>query len=187
MNSRSDGAELHSLLRNRWSPQTWDSTHAVTESEIASLLEAARWAPSAGNSQPWSFIVGTRGDTDHQRIVAHLAGSSRAWAPDASVLVVNICHRFIEGTDWDFSEFAEYDLGQAVAHMTIQAQAMDMAARQFRAFDLDALTREFAVPEHWKILTITAFGVARSPVVDEDRWEARDRTRRDDILWDTEP
>lgn len=184
MNQSSRGAELHTLLRNRWSPQTWDSTHTATESQIVSLLEAARWAPSAGNSQPWSFTVGARGDANHQRIVPHLAGSSKAWAPDASVLVVNICHRFIEGTDWDFSEFAEYDLGQAVAHMTIQAQAMGLSARQFRAFDLDSLTQELEIPMHWKILTITAFGVAQSP--ESDRWDPHDRTRRDDLLWNAQ-
>jgi nitroreductase len=124
--------QLHPLLRSRWSPRVWDPAHEATPTQVASLLEAARWAPSAGNSQPWSFIVGRRGDDTHRRVVKHLAGSSRAWAPNASLLVVNVCHLYVEGTDWAYSEFSSYDLGQAVAHMTLQAQAMGMAARQFR-------------------------------------------------------
>jgi nitroreductase len=151
--------DLHPLLRSRWSPTVWDRSHDATESHVSSLLEAARWAPSAGNSQPWSFIVARRGDDTHRRIVAHLAGSSRRWAPDASILVVNVCHRYVEDTEWEYSEFSVYDLGQAVAHMTLQGQAMGLAARQFRAFDRDALAADFAIVPHWQIMTMTAFGV----------------------------
>jgi hypothetical protein len=73
-------------------------------------------------------------------------------------LVANLCHRQVEGTDWDYSEFALYDLGQAVAHMTLQAQALGLYARQFRAFDRAGLAVEFAVPSHWEVTTMTAFG-----------------------------
>jgi nitroreductase len=170
--------DLHPLLRNRWSPRTWDPAHEVTDAQVASLLEAARWAPSAGNSQPWSFVVARRGDDTHGRVVRHLARSSGAWAPDASLLVVNLCHLHVEGTDWDYSEFSAYDLGQAVAHMTLQAQAMGMGARQFRAFDRDGLTREFGVAAHWQVMTMTAFGVVpgQDPL-------PRERRRTDDLLW----
>lgn len=122
------------------------------------MLEAARRAPSAGNAQPWAFVVGRRGDPVHARMVPYLAGSSRPWAATAGVLVANLCHRFVEGTEWDYSEFALYDLGQAVAHMTVQAQALGLFARQFRAFDRPGLAAEFAVPAHWEVTTMTAFG-----------------------------
>jgi nitroreductase len=119
-----------------------------------------RWAPSAGNSQPWAFIVGRRGDSTHRRLVRHLASSSAAWAPTASLLVANLSHRWVEGTDWEYSEFSLYDLGQAVAHMTVQAQALGLSARQFRAFDRSGLAGEFAVPGHWEVTTMTALGAA---------------------------
>jgi hypothetical protein len=105
------------------------------------------------------------------------------------MLVVNVCHLYVEGTDWEYSEFSSYDLGQAVAHMTLQAQAMGMAARQFRAFDREALTDEFAISAHWQIMTITAFGVVPAPAPgdpsippanDVDR---RDRREMDELLW----
>jgi nitroreductase len=152
----------------------------VTEDQLTLLLEAARWAPSAGNSQPWSFIAGRRGDANHVRIARYLARSSAAWALRAGLLVVNLCHRFVEDTDWNYSEFSTYDLGQAVAHMTFQALSMGIAAHQFRAFDKDGVTREFALPPHWEVSTMTAFGV----VLDQAPGpRARRETR--DLLWPT--
>lgn len=173
----SETPELHPLLAARWSPSTFDPEHVASEAEVAALLEAARWAPSAGNSQPWAFIVGRRGDAVHDRLIAHLAGSSRRWVPSASVLVANLCHRFVEETDWDYSEFSLYDLGQAVAHMTIQGAALGLASRQFRAFDRDGVAREFDVPEHWEVTTMTAFG--RAPAAPP----ARERRASEQLRW----
>ncbi|MGN6607247.1 MAG: nitroreductase family protein, partial [Jatrophihabitans sp.] len=144
-------ADLHPLLAARWSPTSFDPDHVVAPDELAVLLEAARWAPSAGNSQPWAFVVGVRGDDTHARLVRHLAGSAARWAPTASLLVANLAHRFVEDTDWDYSEFSLYDLGQAVAHLGFQAAALGLAMRQFRAFDRDGLAAEFAVPPHWQV------------------------------------
>ena len=173
--------ELHELLAARWSPTTFDATHEASAADVESLLEAARWAPSAGNSQPWSFVVGRRGDETHERLVRHLAGSSARWAPTASILVANLGHLYVEDTDWEYSEFALYDLGQAVAHMTLQAAALGLAARQFRAFDREGLAAEFEVPEHWQVTTMTAFG--RTPAAPQ----ARPRRSLHDLNWPGEP
>ena len=155
---------LHPLLASRWSPTAFDATHEVPDRDTGLLLEAARWAPSAGNSQPWAFVVGRRGEETHRRLVRHLAGSSARWAPTASLLVANLSHRYVEDTDWDYSEFSLYDLGQAVAHMTLQAQALGLAVRQFRAFDREGVAAEFAIPGHWQVTTMSAIGRA----ADED-------------------
>ena len=161
----------------------------VTPEELGALLEAARWAPSAGNSQPWFFVTGHRGDDIHARLVSHLAGSSARWAPRAGLLVVNVCHRYVEGTGWDYSEFAQYDLGQAVAHMTLQAQAMGLGARQFAAFDRAALTADFGVPEHWYVTTMTAIGrvppwvTPHAAVKAGDAVVPRDRRPASDLRW----
>jgi nitroreductase len=168
---------LHPLLAARWSPTVFDPAHAASDEDVASVLEAARWAPSAGNSQPWAFVTGRRGDATHARLVRHLAASSARWAPTASLLVANLCHLYVEDTDWEYSEFALYDLGQAVAHMTVQAAACGMSARQFRAFDRDGLAAEFDVPKHWQVTSMTAFG--RAPAARPDR----DRRPADELRW----
>jgi nitroreductase len=180
---------LHPLLASRWSPTRFDPAHEIAQEEIEVLLQAARWAPSAGNSQPWAFIVARRGTAEHTRLARHLAGSSAAWAPSASLLVANLSHRFVEDTDWEFSEFSVYDLGQAVAHMSIQAQALGLHVRQFRAFDRDGIARDFAVPGHWEVTTLAAIGRAapgsgRTSALD-DTGESPVRARRalDEILW----
>lgn len=171
--------DLHPILRARFSPLAFDARHELSGGDIALLLEAARWAPSAGNSQPWGFVVGLRGERAHARLVRHLAASSRRWAPDASALVVNLVHRRIAGTDLSYSDFAEFDLGQAVAHMTIQAHAMGLACRQFRAFDLDGLTAELATEDGWSIVSMTAIGTG---IGDPDGpRERRDRAELTDV------
>ena len=182
-----DIPELHPLLAGRWSPTSFDPAHQVTTPEADLLLEAARWAPSAGNSQPWAFIVGCRGDDTHRRLLGHLAKSSARWAPTASLLVANLSHRFVEDTDWDYSEFALYDLGQAVAHMTVQARALDLHVRQFRAFDRDGIAAEFAVPGHWEVTTLSAIGRVVRPADIGGPLRAtdaeRERRPRDDLRW----
>jgi nitroreductase len=179
---------LHPLLAGRWSPSRFDPGHKISDAEIQLILEAARWAPSAGNSQPWAFIVGARETRVHARLTRHCAGSARLWAGEASVLVANLSHRYVEETDWEYSEFSLYDLGQAVAHMTIQAQALGLFARQFRAFDRDALHAEFAIPEHWEIATMTAIGRPATAPTSEDASDAagspaRQRRALEDLLW----
>ena len=185
---------LHPLLAARWSPTTFDASHDLAAPEIEALLEAARWAPSAGNSQPWAFIMGQRGDATHARLVRYLARSSAAWAPTASLLVANLAHRYVEDTDWEYSEFSLYDLGQAVAHLTVQAQALGLHVRQFRAFDRAGLAAEFAVPDHWEVTTMAAVGRAAATSVAQSapvrsstarRSDGPSRRRRsiNDILW----
>lgn len=149
---------LHPLLASRWSPTTFETWSAISVPEIESMLEAAKWAPSAGNSQPWGFIIGRRGEPDHDRLARHLAKSSVAWASTAGLLIANLSHRFVENTDLEYSELSVYDLGQAVAHMTFQAQFLGLSVRQFRAFDRDGLAAEFVVTQHWEVTSISAIG-----------------------------
>lgn len=118
----------------------------------------------------------------------HLTGSSAPWASTASLLIANLAHRFVEGTDWEYSEFSLYDLGQAVAHMTLQAESLGLSARQFRAFDRGGLTVDFAVPGHWEVTTMVAVGRpavadAPAPVVEMASSSARQRRAVSDILW----
>jgi nitroreductase len=172
-----DEPRLHPLLAQRWSPTAFDPAHEVSAAEVGVLLEAARWAPSAGNSQPWAFVAARRREPDHARLVAHLAPSSGRWAPAASLLVANLALRLVEGTDWEYSEFALYDLGQAVAHMTVQGRALGLQARQFRAFDREGIEADFAVPPHWQVTSMTAFGHVADPA------PARTRRARSDLRW----
>lgn len=153
-----DETGLHPLLSSRSSPTSFDPEHTLGEADVDLLLEAARWAPSAGNSQPWAFFPARREEAGHAVLARHLAPSARRWALSASALIVNIARRRVDDTELAYSEFADYDLGQAVAHLTIQAQAMGLACRQFRAFDLDALSDELRLAAGWDVVSMTAVG-----------------------------
>lgn len=176
---------VHPALAGRFSPVGFDPEFEIGAAHVDSLLDAARMAPSAGNGQPWMFLVARRGDAIHRRLVPHLARSSSMWAPDASLLVVNCTQVLVEGTaDWAYSEFAGYDLGQAVAHMTVQGLHLGLDAHQFRAFDRDALAAEFQIPPHWEATTMTAFGRAsHAPGDVSSAGTSRERASRDEITW----
>src|SRR5687767_13334842 len=81
-------APLHPLLAERWSPRAFDARHELTDSALTALLEAARWAPSASNTQPWRFAVALRGTAEHTALLEALAPGNRLWADAASALVV---------------------------------------------------------------------------------------------------
>jgi len=172
--------QIHPLLRERWSSRSFDPTYALGEDELEQLLEAARWAPSAGNSQPWAFLVFKRGEPAHQRFVETLSRGNTPWVPNASVVLVSL---FKAGDDEDpsftYSDYAEYDLGQSVAHLNIQASALGLGVHQFAGFDHDAVAREFGVPASWRVTTGIAVGrYARAGDDSVDpRWDGRERVR----------
>ncbi len=104
----------------------------------------------------------------------------------ASLLVANLSHRHVEDTDWDYSEFSLYDLGQAVAHMTLQAQALGLSVRQFRAFEREGMAADFAVPDHWEVTTMSAIGRAAPPgpgAAGPDGQPDRQRRAVEQIVW----
>ena len=154
--------ELLPMLRDRRSISAYDPEHELADGELALLLEAARWSPSAGNSQPWAFLVGRRGDPAHTSFVGLLAPSVRRWAPAASALVFSL-NRVATGPEddaLDYSDYAQYDLGQAVALLTVQASALGLGVHQFAAFDHAGLSTLAGVPRHWRVTTGLAVGRA---------------------------
>ncbi|WP_369386266.1 hypothetical protein AB5J72_00535 [Streptomyces sp. CG1] len=96
---------------------------------------------------------------------------------DAGLLVVTLTSRHVGDTQLLYSEFADYDLGQAIAHMTIQAQAIGLAAHQFRAFGLEGLTKELGRNPGWAIVSMIALGKAAG-----DPSQGRDRRSIADLL-----
>lgn len=150
-------AELHPLLAGRWSPRGFDTDHELSDAELAALLEAARWAPSSANRQPWRFVVGRRGEPTFDRIVAHLAEGNVRWAPRASLLLLAASvNADADGASW--LPWSRYDTGQAMAHLTVQAGALDLAVHQMAGFDIPGIAAEFALPETVEPLAVIAVG-----------------------------
>ncbi|MGY0004986.1 nitroreductase family protein [Micromonospora sp. I033] len=148
--------DLTPLLAFRWSPRAFDPAAELTEDEATSLLEAARWAPSAGNTQPWRFALGHRQDETWKRIFVSLPADDQRWTRHAAALVVG-AHT---GGD---PERAAYDLGQAVAHLTVQATALGLHVRQLTRFDRAGLATELDLAVGIRPLVVVAVGRLGDP------------------------
>lgn len=172
-----DTAEpLHDLLAGRWSPRAFDGA-PPTGPELRALLEAARWAPSRGNTQPWAFVGGLAGAPGFAAVGATLTRGN-AWAARAGALLV-ACHRETL-PDGDPAPHAAYDLGQAVAHLSVQAEALRLRVHQMAGFDPAAVRSAFGVPDDWVPLTAIAIGHQAAPeVLEDDAREARERAPRE--------
>ncbi|PPH18297.1 MULTISPECIES: nitroreductase family protein [unclassified Rathayibacter] len=154
----STSAPILDVLAERWSPRSYDASATVSDETLASLLEAARWSPSASNSQPWRFIVARRGTDGFDRIVSTLAGFNGAWAGSAAVLVVALAETV--DSEGKPRPWAVYDLGQSIAHLSVQAHHEGLHVHQMAGFDKDAVRAAFSVDERFDPVTIAAVGVA---------------------------
>lgn len=143
-------------LAERWSPRGFDANAVIDERVLTTVLEAARWAPSASNSQPSRFIVARRGSDDFVAVESALLGFNRAWAVAASVLIVNIAELETDGRE---NRWARYDLGQAVAHLSVQAQHEGLHSHQMGGIDADALAAAFGLAGNHEIVSVTALGI----------------------------
>jgi len=152
---------IHPLLAARFSPRAFDPARAVTDDELIALFEAARWAPSSGNAQPWRFIVGRLGDRTHARIVETLSRGNTVWAPRAPVLLLTIAQ--LVRDDGSSMRHAPYDLGQAVAHLTFQAAALGLAVHHMAGFSIEAARAAFHVPDGFEPYTVVAIGAIGDP------------------------
>src|SRR5438093_5579699 len=149
-------AELHPLLAERWSPRGFDPSHELGGEDLAVLLEAARWAPSPQNSQPWRFLVTRRGEPAHDRLFAALAPGNQAWAGAASALILVAAR--IAGDDGRPQPWALYDTGQAVAALVTQAQADGLSVHQMGGFDTGAVRAELGLGENLTPVVVVAVG-----------------------------
>jgi nitroreductase len=167
---------LVSLLEERWSPRSYDETATISDDTLDALLEAARWAPSAANTQPRRFIVGRRGTETFRKIQEQLMGFNGAWAHRSSALVVAIAET--ESADGDARRWAEYDLGQSIAALGVQAHAEGLHLHQMGGIEVDGLRAAFDLPERFVPVTVTAIGTVAHPSQLDEQAAARETAER---------
>ena len=170
---------VHPLLAERWSPRGFDLAHRLDDSTLDALLEAARWAPSASNSQPWRFLVTRRGEVGFDRLAELLAAGNRSWARHASSLVL-VAAQTTDETGAP-RPWATYDTGQAVAALTVQAAAEGLSVHQMGGFDAERARLVGALGSDLTPVVVVAVGrhdpAADLPAPLAER-EAAPRTRR---------
>lgn len=151
-------APIEALIRRRWSPRSFTAA-PVSDAALASLIEAARWAASCVNAQPWHLVVARRDrePAAHQAIAATLSGNNQRWAPQAPVLMLVAAQTHFPHNGAP-NRHAGYDTGAAMAQLALQAGALGLQVHQMAGFDAAAARAAMAVPEGYEPMAVIAIG-----------------------------
>ena len=148
---------IHELLRERWSPRAF-ADRMVEPEELRSLLEAARWAPSSFNEQPWSFIVATKEHPgDYERLLSCLVEGNIRWAQHAPVLMLSVAKLAFERNQKP-NRHAFHDVGLAVENLVIQGMALGLFVHQMAGFHVDRAREVYGIPEGYEPVAAMAIG-----------------------------
>jgi nitroreductase len=168
---------IHNLLRRRWSPRAF-SEQPVEDEKLLSLLEAARWAPSSANEQPWNFIVATKDDHEiYNRLFECLSERNHRWADRAPVIILAVAKLHYDRTGTP-NRHAWYDVGQSVAHLTVQATAVGLSVHQLGGFSVEKARELVAIPDGFEPVVILATGYADASDVLPDDFRQREEAPR---------
>lgn len=153
---------VHDLIRHRWSPRSF-ADKAIPEGVLRSLFEAARWAPSSSNEQPWAYIVATKDDqVNFDKILGSLVESNAAWAKNAAALAIAVVELAFAKNHVP-NRTAQYDTGAATALLSVEATARGLAVHQMAGFDREKARDAFGIPEGWEAIAAIAIGYPGNP------------------------
>jgi nitroreductase len=152
---------IHDLIAHRWSPRAFDSKPVEPE-KLRTLFEAARWAPSSYNAQPWYFIVGTKDHPEnYNRVLESLIEFNQGWAKQAPVLALSVAKlKFDDGKP---NRHAFHDVGQAAANLSLQAEALGLSVHQMAGIEAEKARKLFHIPADYEAVAGIALGYAGDP------------------------
>ena len=153
---------VHQLVRARWSPRAF-SSRDVSNEDLKTIFEAARWAASSYNEQPWRFLVARKSDGPaYEKILHLLAPFNQAWAKSAPVLFIMAAKRTFSHSGAP-NLYGVHDVGQALAHVFLQATALGLHAHGMAGFDHDRARTELGIPDDYDFGAAVALGYLGSP------------------------
>ena len=149
------------IVHQRWSPRSF-ADREVSPADLAKVFEAARWAASSSNEQPWRFLVGDHNSLTYKKIFDSLMPVNQAWAVHAPVLILGVTKTKFSHNDSP-NRVALYDLGAASSYLTLQAAALGLSTHQMAGFDQDAARKSLEIPENYVIGAVIALGYQGEP------------------------
>lgn len=179
---------IHTLLKNRWSPRSFSDKTIDTEL-LNQLFEAARWAPSSYNEQPWRFIVARKEDEEAFNKLSKVANDfNRNWATGAPVLVLGLTKKTFD-RNGRTNKHAGHDLGQAIAHLTFEATRHDLFVHQMAGILPEKARELYDISDEYEPFTMFAIGFRGNPEtlpnkLAEQETSPRSRKELDDIVFD---
>lgn len=148
---------VHELIRHRWSPRSF-SEQEVTMADLCTVLDAARWAASSYNEQPWRFLVGRKQDpAAYQTMLGLLAPFNQAWAKSAPVLILIVAKKNFTHNNTP-NAYAVHDAGAALAQLALQATALGLHVHGMAGFDRDKARTELKIPDDYEFAAFSALG-----------------------------
>jgi nitroreductase len=168
---------LHEIIAKRWSPRAF-ADKAVSKNDLVAVLEAARWAASCNNAQPWRFLVATKDDAAaYEAALAGFVVRNQRWAKTAPVLIFGCARKTFEANG-NPNNHAWYDLGAAVAQLTAQAQGLGLVVHQAAGLERDVVRKAFNVPEEFDIVIGFTLGYQGDPDSLPEELPGREREAR---------
>jgi nitroreductase len=153
---------VHDLIAERWSPRAF-SDKPVAPDILQSLFEAARWAPSSSNEQPWAYIVATKDDAENfAKLVTVLVPFNATWAQHAPVLALAVAELSFAKNGAP-NRNAQYDVGAATAWLTVEASSRGLFVHQMAGYDHDNARQVFVIPAGWEPIAAIAIGYPGDP------------------------
>jgi nitroreductase len=154
------------LFHVRWSPRSF-TDREVSPSLLHKVFEAARWAASSFNEQPWRFLLGRRGDSAYQKIFESLGEYNQKWAKTAPVLILGAAKTKFSHNGAE-NRVALYDLGAAASYMALQAAALGLATHQMAGFDAQKAKKLLGIPEEYIMGAAITLGYQGEPTALDD-------------------
>jgi nitroreductase len=154
---------IHDLIMHRWSPRAFDAK-PVEKEKLRGLFEAARWASSSYNAQPWYFIVGTKDDPEnYNKVLSTFVEFNQSWAKNAPVVALSVAaHKMPH--DGSQNRHAFHDVGQAAANLALQATALGLQVHQMAGIIPDKAREVFGIPENFEAVAGIALGYPGDPM-----------------------
>jgi nitroreductase len=153
---------VHQLIRDRWSPRAF-ADKAIPQDVLRSLFEAARWAPSSNNEQPWAYMVATKDDKENfDKMLGVLVEFNAGWAKSAAALAIAVVELAFSNNSVP-NRNAQYDTGAASALLSVEATARGLAVHQMAGFDPEKARQAFGIPAGWEAIATMAIGYPGDP------------------------
>ena len=176
MTSRQPDFPIDQLFLERWSPRAFDGSD-IPDADLMTLFEAARWAPSAFNSQPWRFLYAKRGDPNWERFLGLLIPWNQGWARSASVLIYFLSDSLMETKPGVLTESHShsFDTGAAWASLALQATRLGYHAHGMSGVDFERARSELHVPDRFRIEAAAVVGRIGDPAALDEKLRAREK------------